>query len=122
MERIKSGFLKVAGYLVPLVQSLPPLGICTGLMTLPFASYLIMIFANLPLNLPKALSDFFVPFFNSRKSIYPHWFPYSRLLCSLSDYKKEERVSDFRPLSLSEASSVFGNDPPNSRSHKLELL
>ena len=62
MERIRWSFLKVAGYLVPFVQSLPPLGIWTGLMTLPFASYLIMIFANLPLNLPKALSDFFVPF------------------------------------------------------------
>jgi protein-S-isoprenylcysteine O-methyltransferase Ste14 len=60
--RIRSGFLKVAGYLVFLVQSLPPLGIWTGLMTLPFASYLIMIFANLPVNLPKALSDFFAPF------------------------------------------------------------
>jgi len=62
MERIRSGLLKVAGYLVPFVQSLPPLGVWTGLMTIPFASYLIMIFANLPLNLPKALSDFFMPF------------------------------------------------------------
>jgi len=58
-ERIKSGSLKVAGYLVPLVQSLPA---WTGLMTLPFATYLIMIFANLPVNLPRALFEFFVPF------------------------------------------------------------
>jgi len=61
-EKIRSGFLKVAGYLVLLVQSLPPLGVWTGLMTLPFASYLIMIFANLPVNLPRALSDLFMPF------------------------------------------------------------
>jgi protein-S-isoprenylcysteine O-methyltransferase Ste14 len=60
-KRIRSAFLRVAGYLVLLVQSLPPLGIWTGLMTLPFASYLIMIFANLPVNLPRALSDLFVP-------------------------------------------------------------
>ena len=58
-ERIRSGFLKIAGYLIPLVQSIPA---WTGLMTLPFAGYLIMIFANLPVNLPKALFDFFVPF------------------------------------------------------------
>jgi protein-S-isoprenylcysteine O-methyltransferase Ste14 len=58
-ERMRSGFLKVAGYLVPLVQSIPA---WTGLMTLPFAGYLIMIFANLPVNLPRALFDFFVPF------------------------------------------------------------
>ena len=60
LERIRSGFLKVAGYLVPLVQSLPPLGVWTGLMTLPFASYLIMMFANLPVNLPRALFEFFL--------------------------------------------------------------
>lgn len=61
-ERIRSAVLRVAGYLVLLVQSLPPLGIWTGLMTLPFASYLILFFANLPVNLPRALSDLFVPF------------------------------------------------------------
>jgi len=61
-ERIRSGFLKVAGYLVPFVQSLPPLGVWTGLMTLPFASYLIMMFANLPVNLPRAFSEFFLWF------------------------------------------------------------
>ena len=66
---IRSGFLKVAGYLVPLVQSLPPLGIWTGLMTLPFASYLIMVFANLPVNLPRALSNFFVPFLIPEKAL-----------------------------------------------------
>jgi protein-S-isoprenylcysteine O-methyltransferase Ste14 len=58
---IRAGFLKIAGYLVPLVQSLPPLGVWAGVMTLPFASYLIMLFANLPVSLPQALSDFFAP-------------------------------------------------------------
>ena len=60
-ERISSGFLKVAGYLVPLVQSVPPLGIWTGIMTIPFASFLVIMLANLPVNLPRALSRFFVP-------------------------------------------------------------
>ena len=32
MERERSGFLKVAGYLIPLVQSLPSLGVWTGLI------------------------------------------------------------------------------------------
>jgi len=54
-KRMRSAFLKVAGYLVPLVQSMPTFW--TGLMTLPFAGYLIVIFANLPVNLPRALSD-----------------------------------------------------------------
>jgi len=68
-ERVRSGFLKVAGYLIPLVQSLPPLGIWTGLMTLPFASYIIMMFANLPVNLPRALSEFFLtPFLIPEKA------------------------------------------------------
>ena len=58
-KRIRSGFLKIAGYLVPLVQSLPA---WTGLMTLPFAGYLIMILTNFPANLARALAEFLVPF------------------------------------------------------------
>lgn len=58
----KTVVLKVAGYLVPLVQSLPPLGLWTGLMTVPLASYLVMMFANLPASLPEALFTFFTPF------------------------------------------------------------
>ncbi len=54
-ERIRSGVLKFVGYLVPLVQSMP--SFWTGLMTVPFAGYLIMVFANLPVALPRALSD-----------------------------------------------------------------
>lgn len=61
LERIRSGFLKVAGYLIPFVQSLPPLGIWGALMTVPFASYLILMFSNLPVHLPRALLDFFAP-------------------------------------------------------------
>ena len=61
LEHIRSGLLKVAGYLIPLVQSLPPLGIWGALMTVPFASYLILIFSNLPVHLPRALLDFFAP-------------------------------------------------------------
>lgn len=58
-ERIRSVFLKFAGYLVPLVQSLPA---WTSLMTLPFAGYLILVFRNLPANFPRALFDLFTPF------------------------------------------------------------
>jgi protein-S-isoprenylcysteine O-methyltransferase Ste14 len=56
LKRARSGVLRFAGYLIPLLQSLPPLGVWTGLMTLPFVSYLIAIFTNLPVNLPTALS------------------------------------------------------------------
>ena len=54
-EKVKTLFMKIAGYLVLLVQSVP---IWTGLMTLPFAGYLIIILSNIPVNLPKAFSDF----------------------------------------------------------------
>ncbi len=54
-EKVKTLFMKIAGYLVLLVQSVP---IWTGLMTLPFAGYLIVILSNIPVNLPKAISDF----------------------------------------------------------------
>jgi protein-S-isoprenylcysteine O-methyltransferase Ste14 len=61
LNGIRSRFLRFAGYLIPLVQSLPPLGVWTSLMTLPFASYLILAFTNLPVNLPRALSEFLAP-------------------------------------------------------------
>jgi len=59
MDRKRSAFLRFVGYLVPLAQSLPA---WTGLMTLPFASYLILVFADLSVNLPRALLDFFAPY------------------------------------------------------------
>lgn len=56
---IRSWFLKGAGYLLLLVQSVP---VWTGLMTLPFAGYLIILVMNFPASLRRALSDFFMPF------------------------------------------------------------
>jgi protein-S-isoprenylcysteine O-methyltransferase Ste14 len=51
-------FLRVAGYLVPLFQSLPPLGIWAGLMTIPLISYLVMLFSSLPESIFTVLEDF----------------------------------------------------------------
>jgi len=59
---MRSWFLRFAGYFVPLVQSLPALGGWVGLMTLPFATYLITFFTNLPVSLVDVLSAFFAPF------------------------------------------------------------
>jgi len=52
-------FLRIAGYLVPLFQSAPSLGVWTGLMTAPLISYLVMLFSSLPESLPIALEEFF---------------------------------------------------------------
>jgi len=62
LSRVREWFLRLVGYLIPLVQSLPPLGIWTSLMTLPFATYLVIMFTNLPVSLPTALSEFLTPF------------------------------------------------------------
>ncbi len=62
LSRVREWFLRVIGYLIPLVQSLPSLGVWMGLMTVPFATYLIMMFTSLPVSLPAALSEFFTPF------------------------------------------------------------
>ena len=61
--------MRFVGYLIPLVQSLPPLGVWTGLMTLPFAAYLILIFTNLPASLTTALFEFFTPFLVTEKAL-----------------------------------------------------
>ncbi len=62
LGRMRSWFLRFAGYFVPFVQSLPALGGWVGLMTLPFATYLIMFFMNLPVSLVEVLSAFFASF------------------------------------------------------------
>jgi len=59
---MRSGVLRFAGYLVPLVQSLPALGSWVGLMTSPFVTYLTVFFTNLPVSLVDVLSAFFAPF------------------------------------------------------------
>jgi len=62
LARMRSGVLRFAGYLVPLVQSLPALGSWVGLMTSPFVTYLTVFFTNLPVSLVDVLSAFFAPF------------------------------------------------------------
>lgn len=62
LRRTRLMFLRFAGYFIPLVQSLPPLGVWTGLMTLPLATYLVMMFINLPVSLQTALFEFFTLF------------------------------------------------------------
>ena len=62
LKRIVDLLLRFVGYLIPLIQSLPPLGIWAALMTVPFATYLFLMFTNIPVNLPNAVSDFLQPF------------------------------------------------------------
>jgi len=62
LHRTRSGLLKVVGYLIPLIQSLPSLGAWTGLMTVPFATFLIMFFTNLPTSFDDVMYAFFSPF------------------------------------------------------------
>jgi len=61
LSRVLSGVLRFVGYLIPLVQSLPSIGVYAGLMTLPFASYLILVFSSLPESLISISEFFFWP-------------------------------------------------------------
>jgi len=61
LTRVVSGVLRFVGYLIPLVQSLPSIGVYAGLMTLPFASYLVLVFSNLPESLISISEFFFWP-------------------------------------------------------------
>ena len=65
-EKIKLGLLKIAGYLVFLIQSVP---VWTGIMTLPFVVHLVMIFSNLKVNLPILISEFTSTFLIPEKSL-----------------------------------------------------
>jgi len=61
LTRVVSGVLRFVGYLIPLVQSLPSIGVYAGLMTLPFASYLVLVFSSLPESLISISEFFFWP-------------------------------------------------------------
>lgn len=56
--KTKSVFLKVAGYCIPTVQSVPA---WTGLITLPFAGYVALLFTNFLINVRTAVADFLTP-------------------------------------------------------------
>lgn len=60
-DRVRSWFLRFVGYLVPLVQSVPSIGVYAGLMTVPFATYLILFFVSLPDSFISVLEFFFWP-------------------------------------------------------------
>ena len=121
LHRVRSWFLMFAGYLVPLVQSLPPLGVWTGLMTLPFATYLILTFTN-PVNFSRALSDFFVPFLIPEKALVIIGLLILVYSMAYLKTKKKGGVSYFRTLSVGQTSSIFGNDTLNPWLHELERL
>ncbi|MFX1518344.1 MAG: methyltransferase family protein [Promethearchaeota archaeon] len=57
-ERLKPGVLKIAGYLIPFVQSMPSLGVWIPLMTVPFISYLFFFFTALPDSLLGSFLNF----------------------------------------------------------------
>ena len=43
VQKVRSILLRIIGYIVPLVQQIPPLGIYTGLMTLPVLSNIVLL-------------------------------------------------------------------------------
>ena len=55
---IKSMLLRTSGYLIPLVQQIPSLGIYTCLMTLPVISYFVFLFSNFPTSIFQAAKEF----------------------------------------------------------------
>lgn len=58
-KKIKAGLLQASGYLVLLIQQIPPLGVYPALMTLPLFLYLSILFSQIPMNIPYAIIEFF---------------------------------------------------------------
>jgi protein-S-isoprenylcysteine O-methyltransferase Ste14 len=56
-ERIVTRLTGFVGYLLPLAASLPPLGAWSGLMTVPFIVYLMMMFGNISVA-PPPMPDY----------------------------------------------------------------
>ncbi len=58
LRRIVNRVSDFAGYLIPLVTSIPPLPVWTGLMAIPFISFIIFMLTN-PSTLPWAVVELF---------------------------------------------------------------
>lgn len=57
-QKIRAALLAISGYVIPLVQQIPPLGVYVGLMTLPLVLYLVALFSQLPLGFSDVLLAF----------------------------------------------------------------
>jgi protein-S-isoprenylcysteine O-methyltransferase Ste14 len=58
IQKLQAVFLRISGYLVPLVQQIPTLGIYTGLMSLPLLAFLAIFFTQFPLNIIGLISEY----------------------------------------------------------------
>jgi protein-S-isoprenylcysteine O-methyltransferase Ste14 len=57
LKKIKTGLLNVSGYLVLLLQQIPPLGVYPALMTLPVFLYLLVLASQYPWSIPNAIVE-----------------------------------------------------------------
>ncbi|MHA2315431.1 MAG: methyltransferase family protein [Candidatus Hermodarchaeia archaeon] len=57
LKKIKTGLLNASGYLVLLLQQIPPLGVYPALMTLPVFLYLLVLAAQFPWSIPNAIIE-----------------------------------------------------------------
>jgi protein-S-isoprenylcysteine O-methyltransferase Ste14 len=57
LTKIKTGLLNVGGYLVLLLQQIPPLGVYPALMTLPVFIYLLILASQFPWSIPNAIIE-----------------------------------------------------------------
>ena len=65
LQKIRAALLRVSGYLVPLIQQIPTLGLYTGLMALPFLAFLVILFTHFPVNVIGMISEFLLMSFMS---------------------------------------------------------
>ena len=57
LKKVKTGLLNVSGYLVLLLQQIPPLGVYPALMTLPVFLYLLVLASQFPWSIPNAIIE-----------------------------------------------------------------
>jgi protein-S-isoprenylcysteine O-methyltransferase Ste14 len=56
-KKVKTSLLNVSGYLVLLLQQIPPLGVYPALMTLPVFLYVLLLASQFPWSIPNAIIE-----------------------------------------------------------------
>jgi protein-S-isoprenylcysteine O-methyltransferase Ste14 len=57
-QKVRVVLLRISGYLIPIVQQLPSLGIYVGLMTVPVFVYLVLLFLQFPASFMAVVPEF----------------------------------------------------------------
>ena len=120
VQNVRSLLLRIIGYIVPLAQQIPPLGIYTGLMTLPVLSNIILLFTDR--NIQGLKNQIWPHFQQEWAQCLCCWHITCHIFYHLSRTTKKKGISINWSISLYQTSTIYRVPAFNHRIIWLQLL